>query len=332
MKIETPEPPPRAAEIIPDLSSEEYHSSRAHLTSTQLRALSRSWADYLIARDRDVEPTSAMRVGTAAHALILEGVDPCTGPVVPPGAIRTKRDALDALRSARDAGVDVPPWSGLRTDAVIDLVRQCCPDAVIAEDVEAEWRAAHPDAVILTDDEAETVLRTADAAAENSAAQGVLRGAAVEQTVRWTEHVTCPCGCGEEVEIPAQARPDAIAANGWLVDLKTTSRDVDPDSVRWQARRSGWMVQSAWYARGLRAAGQDPEGCVYIVAGTTPPHLCEVYCLWTADDDLPRVIANDEIEQALRRYARHTTHEDGWGGYSGDDSPGITPLDVPGYS
>jgi hypothetical protein len=111
-----------------------------------------------------------------------------------------------------------------------------------------------------------------------------------EQTLTW-----------EENGVACRARVDWLHDDHTAIDdLKTTSRSADPDQWGRTMFNSGYDVQAAMYARGVKAlTGSEPE-FRFVIAETQPPFLVSVVAL--APDAV--ALANSKLDYALTVWAR----------------------------
>lgn len=119
-----------------------------------------------------------------------------------------------------------------------------------------------------------------------------------------------------------RARFDWVAANGMLIDLKTT-RDGEPMAFEKSARSFGYDLQDAFYQHVYRLiTGKWPAGFRFVTVESDAPHLVDVHegdLFW--EDRGKQLLA-----RALSTYK--TALETGdWPGRE----PRINILSVPGY-
>jgi hypothetical protein len=113
--------------------------------------------------------------------------------------------------------------------------------------------------------------------------------------------------------VQRRARPDWIAADGTVVDLKTCV-SAEPQQLRKTVATYGYHQQQAWYEDGIaELLGGPPARFLFVFVETSPPHLVTVVEL---DAEAVRVgrARNDE---ALRVFA-DCTRTGTWPGYCDD--------------
>ena len=152
------------------------------------------------------------------------------------------------------------------------------------------------------------VMRSAHAA-------GDLR---TEQSVYWTElNGTVPC----------KARVDALVTlpNYGLcaIDLKTT-RDASLSAIEKSLYTYGYHRQAAWYRRGLRSAGMDVRGFLFLFVEKEPPYLTVA----TSISEGAQALALDEIKDCVETFAGCMA-SGVWPGYT--ESP-VIELDLPAWA
>ncbi len=122
--------------------------------------------------------------------------------------------------------------------------------------------------------------------------------------------------------VEMKARLDAYTRSGLILDVKTTGFPVD--QFQRQAYNLRYHLQAAIYSEAYRQKyGRDPEGFVFIVVETAPPHGMVCYL---ADDDF--IAAGEaEFKRLLALYKQcQATNQ--WPGY--DDTLHI--LELPAWA
>lgn len=82
----------------------------------------------------------------------------------------------------------------------------------------------------------------------------------------------------EETGVECKCRPDARAASGLVVDLKT-ARDASPHGFQRAVASHGYHIQAAHYMAGVRAAGYAAREFLFVVVETELPYGVAVYRL-----------------------------------------------------
>lgn len=307
-----------------DLSNEAYHAL-PDVGSTTLK----KWCGpkrYALAPD-DPSPgmLQARAIGTCVHSLVLEGrqdwVDPFT--MDPPAGLMEARDALKAAGITRRGKEGKAQWAPL--DAQLEQWESARDSAREAHAADAEARNLYP----LGDDDVELVKGVSAAVLANPIAAMMIDACETpELSIFWTEVVEVD---GETVEIPCKCRVDvpvwdALAGAYVVGDLKTTREALTPKALAKAAANTNIPFQSAYYRRGMLAAGMDVSSCMTIWGSTSAPHGCEV-TQFTADD-MDR--ADRMVDVALRNCARHLLQPERWEGLADDGGEAtITTLALP---
>ena len=306
--------------VYAGISNADYHGGDG-VSKSGLDIVARSPMHYKFSRDaaNDSEPTPAMRIGTAAHTMILEPetfVDAYAQPFEPdPGALASADEIKGRLR---DLGLKV---SG-RKDELIERLREADPDAVFLDDLRAAYEAENAGREILSAVEIEQLEAMRDAVMSHQAARLLLTGApgVAELSAYWTD---------DDTGLLCRCRPDFWRADGVLVDLKTTD-DASPEGFARSIEKFRYHVQAPFYLDGCRAALQAhdgpipgmpdpaegeghiaaPSAFVFIAVEKKPPHAVAVYAL----DFDSLEIGRDEYRRDLQLLAECTA-ADAWPGY-----------------
>lgn len=246
--------------IVYHQSAADYHAAPG-LSSSYLRSVATSSPAH--AR-LPVSDGPALAIGTAVHALVLDGAE--LGDVAWVGEVSPTTNlgrAVQALRAGSfDDGFAVADGDSISKafrEAAGNRVCLTASDGARARDIAAEIG----DRLILSVEQADAVQRCA-AAVRASHVGRLLALSIREASVYWEDPIAGPC----------KARPDAVMAeNGILLDLKTTSREARPDVWGRTSVYSGSMyaVQAAHYLRGLDAAAHPCHRAIWVVAETSEP-------------------------------------------------------------
>jgi len=243
--------------VYSDISNAAYHSGPGESKSLlDLVAISpvHYRAREVAANDNQPrpEPTAAMRIGSAFHALLLEPAvfeeEYCRELIAPEDALVT----IDDLKSAlKDAGEKV---SGTKPE-LIERLKAVRPDAVILEDLKANYAKANAGRIILKAEECDQLYRMRDAVMAHPAAKALMTGAKMvtERSVYWTDPATgLLCRC----------RPDGWRVDGVVPDVKTTD-DASEEGFARSIAKYRYHVQAAFYLDGIahmqRQADDVPE-------------------------------------------------------------------------
>jgi hypothetical protein len=148
-----------------------------------------------------------------------------------------------------------------------------------------EWdafEAANWDRTILSAKEHGAALALAESVRNHPVAGPLLTGGVSEQVIEWVD---------EETSLPCKARIDHLKAMV-LTDLKTTAT-IERRRFQTTAYNLRYHGQTAFYRRGLRAHGIDPE--IWLVAVESAPPF-DVAALFVTEDELA---VGDELVSRL---------------------------------
>ncbi len=230
-------------------------------------------------------------LGTAAHALLLQGKDISEGREV-------MRDD-DSVRAARCINVDGQPFAYV-VDA--DDWR-----TKVAKDVKADARELGLTPLLTHQWEQVEAMAAAvrEQLDELAIDPPLLTDGEPEQTLIWRE----PNG------VHCRSRVDWLRTDSRAIDdLKTTSRSADP---RQWARTTMWSigadVQAAFHLRGLRATRGEAGEFRFILCETEPPFAVSIVIPSNAVLEL----ANAKVDWAIEKWAECLETDD-WPGYGTD--------------
>lgn len=250
--------------IVRNMPAAAYHAAPG-LSSTYLRRVATS---SVVHARLPVAESDEMRIGTAIHAVILDGAsiaDVLYAGDAPSGTTNAGR-ALAALRASEDAyRAAVAVADG---ESISKAMREAAGGRIClraSEDAEIRELAARiGDRIVLPADAVARVDGTCRALAAHPVA-ALLATCEREATAMWNDDYAGSC----------KARLDALQAeHGIVLDLKTTSRTARPDDWGRTSVYAGpqYAIQAAHYIRGARAAGADATRAIWVVAETTAPH------------------------------------------------------------
>lgn len=229
---------------LSNLSNAEYHAN-PYVSKSHLDLIDKSpfhYWDRYINPDRIIpEPTKAMLLGSAFHAIVLEPevferdyiVEPEDAPKRP---TTVQRNAKKPSSQTQEA---IAFWD------------------------EFDTKAADKTLVPIEDFNRLTIMK--QRVFEHPAASTILQMKGLcEQSYKWTDEYT-----GEI----CKSRPDFHTEDGTLiVDLKTTG-DASELGFQKSVHNFRYHVQAGWYLRSLEQA----EQFVFIAVESKPPHLVAVY-------------------------------------------------------
>lgn len=180
----------------------------------------------------------------------------------------------------------------------------------------AQFEADNADKTIITPDEYVLVSAMVWAVTENETAHKLVTWAgAREKRIDWVDAKT---------GIKCKCKPDLLADNGMLIDLKTAS-GPDPSRFSWAANEYGYHRQSAFYLDGIAVAhGEADRKFLFVVVGNEPPH--DVGCYWMQPDAIE--LGRKQNRELLDRLAQCIA-DDEW---LNPWSVGVNVLDLPRYA
>lgn len=259
--------------IYYDMSNADYHGDPDSLSSSGAKLLAREGgaALYHYQQTHPTPPTPAMEFGTAAHAWILEGIEPI---IFEPGI---KFEGLDGKEYTLTKGRDTKAGR-----AFTELQAQEHPGVPIVSQADYEHLAGMREAVM----------------SHPLAADLLKMPGRSEVSIFWKSKGGSILKCRPDY-LPDDVHPKL----GYrpIVDLKTTV-DATQDGFRRSAIKFGYHQSAAWYMEGLAAAKIDNDArMVFIAVEKTPPYLVGVYFL---DDEALEVgnLLNRDAVLAFESY------------------------------
>lgn len=303
--------------VYAGIPNTDYHRGPG-ISKSGLDLIARSPLHYRYATDaaneNDRQPTPDQRIGSLAHALILEPetfADHYALPFeAPEGALAGSDEIKERLR---DLGLKV---SGAKSE-LIERLRDADPSAVFRDDLFAEYLAENEGKTIISREEHDAAIAMRSAVMSHPLARLLLTGdGKAELSAYWND---------PETGVLCRCRPDYWRADGVLVDLKTTA-DASPEAFARSVLDWRYHVQAAMYLEGTTAAifqgeiddapkvpfpadadGSDPDefavnhphAFVFVVVEKKPPHAVACYML----DAETIAIGQRDLRKALATYA-----------------------------
>lgn len=294
--------------IFAGISNAEYHCGQG-ISKSGLDIIRRSPMHYhhSLTAERK-EPTPDQRIGTIAHALILEPEtfwECYARPFeAPEGSLSTADDIKARLK---ELGEKV---SGTKSE-IMERLRAADPSAMFLDDARVEYLAGVGDREIITADELAQAEAIRDAVMSHPVAGKLFEpGSGVaELSCYWYD---------PETGVLCRCRPDWWRHDGLIVDLKT-ARDASDDGF--SKSISGWRyhVQDPFYSDGIKHAIEQteepvdmpvPRAFVFVAVEKTAPYAVSVYAI----DPASREIGRREYREDLARYSE-CLNTDSWPGY-----------------
>lgn len=310
------------AGVYSGISNADYHGGPG-ISKSGLDVIRKSPAHFKQSRSEGYqEPTPSQRLGTMAHALILEPEtfwDEYAMPFeAPDGALSTNDEIKARLKLAGEK------VSGNKPE-LIERLRSVDPDAVFLDDAKAAYDEEVGDKEVITAEELEKVEAIRDSVMNHPAAGKLLKpGSGIaELSCYWTDPATgVLCRC----------RPDFWRHDGIIVDLKT-ARDASPEGFEKSIEGWRYYVQDPFYQYGISEAVAQgfmmsdiemsaPKAFIFVAVETVAPYAVGVYVL----DPVSVEIGCQEYREDLETYAE-CIGTDTWPGYSDK----IESISLPGW-
>lgn len=240
-------------ELIYDLPMEDYHSDRAHISSTGVKKLLKSPEHFMCwlagVDQEEEEEKDHFRFGRAAHMAILEP------------------------KKFEEVYIVEPVHEGLTQDGKMSTQSKA------AKEAKQKWRdALPPGSMVITELEMVTLTGMIESLMAHPQASQMFMDGRPEVTGLWTH---------EETGIRCRIRPDYLTdkdGNLYILDLKTT-RDMSKGLFSNDIARLRYHLSLAFYYDGIKKiTGRQPAAAAFVVSEKTPPYSCGVY--WAPDDML----------------------------------------------
>jgi hypothetical protein len=232
-----------------ECTNDQYHSgpgiSKSHLDAIAGASPLHYWHKYVNPERERAEPSQALIMGSAIHAIVLEP-DLFTGEYMTVPA--------DAPKRATKAQI---------------AAKKPSPDAIASIEWWAAFEKENAGRIILEDEDYQTCLKIRDAVYRHPVAAGLLTGGTAEQSFYSIDKET-----GELMKCRTDYMHDSGAM---IVDLKSTE-DASPNGFGKSAANFRYPVQTAWYNGVLDSCfGEHPEDWVFLAVEKKPPFAVGVY-------------------------------------------------------
>lgn len=289
------------------------------MSNSMMHHLKRSPAHYKAALEHGQVDTPALLLGSAVHALVLEGEEAFLSrfhiasdddPVMP------RSDSIRAMIAAIQAGdfdsryaVPEPPLNRRTKEGKAQYKAYLDEGFEVVSQADYFKAQNYADYLMLTGNKkpisqavADQAFAMRDAVLSHPVARKLLASGEAEQSFFWTD---------PDTGVECKARLDFITSHGIVADLKTSS-DASQDEFCKSISRYGYYRQDAFYNRAYRQAfGKSAKGFVFIVVEKEPPYAIAIYTL----DAESRATGDGEIDSLLRLYKR-CLESDSWPSYS----------------
>lgn len=133
----------------------------------------------------------------------------------------------------------------------------------------------------------------------------------------------------EETGLMLRVRPDAMESGGPLLDVKTTSKAIDPDSWGKAIWDRGYHVAAALYRDVIcDVDGIDPGPMHHIVVSTTAPHHVRVYVIGEDTERAGRAAYRRALDEYAQWLKEAREHGQAWAGPSRE----VEIIDAPAWA
>lgn len=291
--------------VYAGIPNADYHSGPG-ISKSGLDIIRRSPLHYQHSLTARREPTPDQRIGTLAHALILEPEtvwDHYATPfVAPEGALATVDEIKERLK-----GLGLP--IGGKKAELAERLFAADPSVVFLDDARTLHAETVGDRAIVSAEEMAQAEAIRDAVMAHPAAGKLLAPSAgvAELSAYWRD---------KETAVLCRCRPDFWRHDGTIVDLKT-ARDASPEGFSSSINSWRYYAQAAFYLDGITAAraagGVDvpaPRAFVFVAVEKVAPFAVAVYHL----DAQSVGIGRREYREDLTTYAQCLS-SDVWPGY-----------------
>lgn len=271
------------------LTYDEYHKTSKELQalrSSFLKPLRKSPAHLRVAMDEDKKDTEAFRQGRLVHKFLENPEKFMETNVVEPEFVGKTKDGRDSARSAE------------------------------AKKLKEDWYASlAKDCIVVKKDDIEMIKGISKSVREHTLVRNLLKEG-MSETSLWVKD--------PETEVILACRPDFIAREGYIVDIKTTRSAAEKDFVDDIFGEYGYhyIMQASLYARCARIAGlQRPDSFTFIAIEKEPPYCLNVFPL----DHGCLAVGDSYVEKLVKLYAE-CLNSGNWPGYSNKAIPVMIPT------
>ncbi|MCR5259305.1 MAG: PD-(D/E)XK nuclease-like domain-containing protein [Desulfovibrio sp.] len=288
-------------EIIYDQTAQDYRRAEG-LNKSSIDKLLKCPAEWHeLQMLPPVEPTPAMRFGTALHSYILGTPEDFQREVCVLSKPATTKEGKAMKREAEDAG-------------------KVC---ISVDDYERIFRMGlhmhnHPRICALLPPPPPQLLDNDERPRLAKRRVNSLPGDS-EVSIYWEREVEGqPIQCKARIDRLCRLPDGSVIA----MDVKTTSGGLDRDSIAKHIAQYGYHRQAAWYTSGLSALGLSVQAFIFVFTSTAAPFLCVPVQI----DAEGEALGLEECRIAAEAYASGL-QSDAWPTYSED----IYEISLPGW-
>jgi exodeoxyribonuclease VIII len=249
-----------------DLSNEQYHALKTHVSSSSLRKFPKSGKTFYWSYNTVEEPKECQEFGTAFHQASLEP------------------DAFEKLHAVMPKFMD--PEKGTVLHANTNMYK----------DMKKAWLAEHPGRTILTQKRYDEMRWMLDSFNSHPDAVKLMKRGIAERSGLYHD---------PETGIPCRIRPDWHNEKlSCIVDIKTTSKEIGKRSFSKILEKDRFDISLAMYAEGTELISGVPVlDTAIIVVQTVKPYECAVYPLTKrarALGEMDYHVALSELAESLK--------------------------------
>lgn len=258
------------------------------LRSSHLKPLRKSPAHLRARLEGSMAESEAFRQGKLVHKFLENPEKFMETHVVEPKFVGKTKDGRDSERSA---------------------------EAKVAK---AQWYSDLKDGtIVLREDDVPMIKGIARTVREHGMVRNLLKEG-VSETSLWVQEVV------NGVAVSLACRPDFIAKQGYIIDLKTT-RSAHPDdfiSDIFSDKGYHYILQASLYARCARLAGlARPDSFTFVAIEKEPPYCLNVFPL----DHGCLAVGDSYVDKLVETYAQ-CIDTGKWPGYSNKAVPVTIPT------
>lgn len=284
-------------QFLKDMPIDDYHDRKDVVSKSMLKDFADCPARYKhkYIDGGEQKKSASLRMGNAVHVLALEPELWKSGYHVLPTSYYNDKGQKQGFRN--------------------DIRMQVVQDEYIAAGYEIQEvdgkKQAVPNSkskIILTRSEYETIERMANALSKNYFACSLLKESGFVESSIFFDHEFTDPDTGESVSVPMRCRPDHMANNGVISDLKIT-KNAQPDLFYKDSWYYLYHLSVAITWLGYEAHfGKPPEEYIFITVEPDEPHIVECYGSLDPIEDLLGMTYKDfgthHLNQIMSRFVK----------------------------